>query len=159
MHCESRRGLCHSASLRYNTAAKNKLRGGRERGDGERCRGRCSGCGSLLDQTREGQTFSFRIGKVTQSRCVGRLCLLVQRPPPTTHASSCCLLSVHALQSTHYTPFSPITSSTKMSFLGRGSQPSAGGVNQERVDMATQEYVPARQFVRRAGIDFHTGST
>ncbi|KAI0651629.1 Tim10/DDP family zinc finger-domain-containing protein [Trametes meyenii] len=26
-----------------------------------------------------------------------------------------------------------------MSFLGRGSAPSAGGINQERVDMATQE--------------------
>ncbi|KAI0374396.1 hypothetical protein BV20DRAFT_919873, partial [Pilatotrama ljubarskyi] len=26
-----------------------------------------------------------------------------------------------------------------MSFLGRGSAPAAGGINQERVDMATQE--------------------
>ena len=58
------------------------------------------------------------------------------RPATTTLDSALPLLS----------PSQPLSSSSPakhttqpMSFLGRGSAPSAGGVNHERVDMATQE--------------------
>ena len=36
---------------------------------------------------------------------------------------------------------SPTPKLANMSFLGRGSAPTSGGINQDRVDMATQECV------------------
>lgn len=65
------------------------------------------------------------------------------RPRPTTisspdsiHASlSCSSLFTFLNSLIHgYSFYFP-----KMSFLGRNSTPGAGGINQERVDMATQE--------------------
>ena len=38
-------------------------------------------------------------------------------------------------------PSSLLPKLASMSFLGRGSAPTSGGINQDRVDMATQECV------------------